>query len=444
MLLTLLESLLPGRTAADDKTTEMQLFRYHGVLTQADDAEAPIVRRFEVLRLQHDGSNFFHVLDDPGNGCEWPESFGWISNETDDPSRVPHILYELDGTIHPVTLPPFQVNVPEDAAEGSEFEQQGLRMTYIGKKSQNQDERIEIEAREKRGRRQTLTVSAKSGDLRKVRAEVVVGRGDRLALTMEETEASLLSGDMVIRLNQLQNDLAALQKSLNRRSGTLRAELSLRQIELVREKIPAATEAATGTPLQELVSRISSDVEKQNRRANASITRAAEVMNSDAPDFSLNLIQGGTIDSESLRGHVVVLHFWDYRDQPLSEPYGQTGYLDFISNQRSRMKVKVLGVCTGQEFQSPDGLPKAKRSARKLTEFMNLTYPVAYDDGALLRAVGDPRESNGNLPLWVVLSADGKIAHYHAGFYEIDPAKGLQELDRAVIDQIRKTSEKKP
>lgn len=72
-----------------------------------------------------------------------------------------------------------------------------------------------------------------------------------------------------------------------------------------------------------------------------------------------------------------------------------------------------------------------------MIEFMNLTYPVAYDDGSLLRAVGDPRDTNGRLPLWIVLSAEGRVLHYHAGYYEIDPAKGLQELDGVLTSLIR-------
>ena len=39
-----------------------------------------------------------------------------------------------------------------------------------------------------------------------------------------------------------------------------------------------------------------------------------------------------------------MLHFWEYRDQPLKEPYGQVGYLEFLFQKRKEEGVKVYGV----------------------------------------------------------------------------------------------------
>lgn len=41
------------------------------------------------------------------------------------------------------------------------------------------------------------------------------------------------------------------------------------------------------------------------------------------------------------------------------------------------------------------------------------------------------------LPLWVVIDRDGKIDHYHVGFYAIKPDEGLRPLDEAVMKQIK-------
>jgi hypothetical protein len=80
---------------------------------------------------------------------------------------------------------------------------------------------------------------------------------------------------------------------------------------------------------------------------------------------------------------------------------------------------------------------------KKLQEFMNLTYDVAVDDGSLLAQFGDPRALGSPLPLWVVIGHDGKVSHYHIGFYNITPDDGLKELDQAVIDALRKQREDK-
>ena len=69
---------------------------------------------------------------------------------------------------------------------------------------------------------------------------------------------------------------------------------------------------------------------------------------------------------------------------------------------------------------------------------MNLSYPIGHDDGSLLESLGDPRDVKGQLPLWIVLSVDGKVVHYHAGFYEVDAAQGLKELEAVLTEQIRR------
>ena len=101
------------------------------------------------------------------------------------------------------------------------------------------------------------------------------------------------------------------------------------------------------------------------------------------------------------------------------------------------MDVTVVGVSTNPDLQSKENLSRGRRSVRKLSEFMNLSYPVGHDDGTLLKAFGDPRETQGQLPLWIVLNDDGKVAHYHAGFYEVDAAQGLKELETVLADLLR-------
>lgn len=424
-----------GESGAEPKP--VSVLQYAGVLAQPGGDEAPILRKFEALRLTSSAGDFFNVLDDVRSGCQWPESYGLLDDSLQNGLPGPHLLYEFEGSLYPVSLPPLVISLPENVVPEQSFDQGALKLTVLNPVSEGQQKCWLIEARERRGRRQMLTVNAESGVLVNADVEVIVGQGDQFRLTLRLTGEKQLDPDQSKNVMQLQADLMALQRALNRRPETHHAEFSARQLKTIETPIESLTSVAAGTPLQELVMRISQDLERQKQRLMASETRAESVLNSSAPEFSLNLIGGGSIDSQSLRGSIVVLHFWQYRDQPIAEPYGQTGYLDFVSAQRKKMKVQVIGVCTGQDFHSSDSLPRARRSAKKLVEFMNLTYPVAYDDGSLLRALGDPRENNGQLPLWIVLSPEGKVSHYHAGFYEIDPAKGLEELDKVLIEQIR-------
>jgi hypothetical protein len=128
---------------------------------------------------------------------------------------------------------------------------------------------------------------------------------------------------------------------------------------------------------------------------------------------------------------VLVLHFWEYRDAPLEEPYGQVGYLDFASRKLADRAV-IIGVNVDDRLASADTRRTAISSARRLKTFMNLSYPIALDDGALVKQFGDPRSAGGKLPLFVVIDPAGKVTTWHAGLYDIRPEQGLKELEAAI------------
>ena len=132
------------------------------------------------------------------------------------------------------------------------------------------------------------------------------------------------------------------------------------------------------------------------------------------------------------------MHFWQYRGEPLTEPYGQVGYLDFLNNKRKKLGVRVIGVNVDERFSNPQQSAAANRSMKNLVEFMKLGYDLATDDGTILADFGDPRTLGAPLPLWIVIGRDGKVSHYHTGIYNIKPDEGLKQLDDAVIEALRR------
>lgn len=268
-----------------------------------------------------------------------------------------------------------------------------------------------------------------------------MGQGERFELILRRTSGQSVASNVSERLDQLQSELLSLQSGLKRRPDSQLAELTPRQVEDAQSRVGGLTSLAKDTPLQETVLRIRQDVERQQRRVAQTMKREEQLLNRAGPSFSLNLVTDGTLDSESLKRKTVVLHFWKYSEKPLSEPYGQVGYLEFLYNKRKQNGVEVVGVAMNPLLQQADTVRAERRSARKLIEFMNLSYPVGYDDGSLLRALGDPRDAGGELPLWVVISPGGQIVHYHGGFYEVDQRQGLKDLDDILIEQIRSASE---
>ncbi len=410
---------------------------FSGSLIQPGTGDGEILRRFEAQVFTSESGAFFHVTDDVRQGCPWPDSYGPVGPGTGADRVQPHLVYPYDGSTYFLPLPPLVVKVPDDAAEETTWEQSGWQMKVLEKTSMNGTPAWSIEARERRGRQQQLTVEVATGILLRAEADVFMGMGDQFLMSLARSGSTTLSAEQSESMVKLQQELVSVQTLLKRRPDAVLAELSPRQVTDVTASLDKLTELSKSSPLEALTRQIRTDVEQQQKRIASATSRAGELMNADAPTFSLNLVSGGKLESESLKGKTVILHFWDYRDAPLSEPYGQTGYLEFLFNRRKAQNVVVVGVSTNQDLQTAENQNRGRRAARKLSEFMNLTYPIGHDDGSLLKAFGDPRDNRGQLPLWVVLSPEGKVLHYHAGFYEIDQAQGLRDLD-AVLPKAGK------
>ncbi len=395
-----------------------------------------VLRSFEVQMFSSGNEHFFHVIDDSRVGCPWPDSYGQTGPEIPIDRVQPHLVYPYDAITYVIGLPPLVISLPENIAADATWEQAGWQMTAIEQRSADGGPTWTIEARERRGRQQTLTVDAASAATVRAEADVFMGQGDQFRMTLVRTSVKPLNAAVAASVRELERELLSLQAVLKRRPDAFQSELSARQVSDVMASADRLTTLAKDTPLESLVRQLRTDTEQQQKRLTAVASRAGELMNSAAPTFALNLVSGGTLESVSLRGKTVILHFWDYRDAPLSEPYGQTGYLEFLFSQKKKKNVEVIGISTNPDFHSTENLPRGRRAARKLSEFMNLSYPIGHDDGALLKSFGDPRDTRGQLPLWIVLNAEGKVVHYHAGFYEVDSAQGLKELEAVLADVV--------
>ena len=176
----------------------------------------------------------------------------------------------------------------------------------------------------------------------------------------------------------------------------------------------------------------------QKDRASEVAEMAARFEGKPAPMFSLEGLAGAKLADADLKGQVTILHFWDYRDEPLREPYGQIGYLDLLLDKRKADGVTVYGVAVDARLADEAKRGAAARSAGKLVSFMNLSYPLLLDAGTVLKQFGDPRLVGAQLPLFVVIDAEGKIAHYFVGCYEVDRDAGLKQLNEVLNATLKK------
>jgi len=142
------------------------------------------------------------------------------------------------------------------------------------------------------------------------------------------------------------------------------------------------------------------------------------------------------VDAESWKKGAVVLHFWGYQDSPLKQPYGQVGFLDFLS--RKRNDIQFVGVVSHEAVRQVDGKTGALRSARKFRDFMNVSYPIVVAN-QLLTDIGDPRDHNADLPMFVILDSSGKVQYIKVGLFDVDPQRGLVELEAAIDKVVSKS-----
>jgi hypothetical protein len=444
VMLAMLSSVVSGET---------QEFQYSGTLTQVSrQGESPApAKQFELyalLRPGKSGQECFHLITERGGGgWAWPERFGHAAiddNNRRTDGKPPHVLHSHDGVKYPVETPlplfEFADRLVSNASWTSgQLEYVVKRQTDVSGKPCWQ-----IEATDNFGRRQTFFVAKESSLIVAAERRVFMGRGDEFALRISLTGSRTLAEQEAAKTQTAINALRTLQTGLERSEGVTNPELSPVQLATISTALPSLVEQTEGIPLNKLVIAMSRDVRAQSQRAGDVTSLQKKFVGQPIPSFVLPTLAGAQLDSASLKGKITVLHFWEYQGEPLEEPYGQVGYLDFLLNRRGRLGVSAVGIAVNEGFAKPETQVAAKRSVRKLRDFMNLGYPIALDGGSLIKQLGDPRQLDASLPLWVVVGPDGNIADYHVGVFPINPDEGLRDLDAVIVRLLReqRTEEK--
>ena len=442
-LLTLLA--LPLLAGPFDDAAAVEL-RYTGALSKAARAadETP-VKRFNlyclVVREPDGGRKLAFVLNERGaGGWSWPERFGSIALDgvfKQVSPGSPRLLYEYEGNplIIPLPLP-----VPDYTAKltpGAKWTN-GKEAWEVGRTQKVQDRNCwQVEVSTNFGRKKSLAIDADSPLIVALEERMFFGQGDEHLLTMQLDALKSLDAEQLARTRAALPALIKLQSDMQRSENETRPELTEAQIKVAAQALPGLQEESADTPFSSLVSAINKDIKGQLQRTDEVSRLAEKFIGKPAPKFSLTLTDNTTVPAESLVDKITVLHFWEYQGEPLVEPYGQVGYLEFLYNRRRKLGVQVYGVAVDARLADKQSSPAALKSIQKLKSFMNLDYPIAIDDGKLLAKFGDPTNYGAKLPLWVVIGPDGNVAHYHAGFYKINPDEGLHELDDLLVKMIR-------
>lgn len=430
-----------------------QELRYNGAIHKVGPADDVAVKRFSVYYLispQIEGARqmVFVVNERGAGGWSWPERYGSIGLDAKgEPThtRRPRLLLDHKGVPTPValSLPMFnksdELKLGQKWVEGTDSKSKNREVWEVtGRKKINDRECWQVEVKNNFGRKRTVWVDSKNPLIVSLEERFFVGQGEEHRLTFQLVEAPTLSEKDYTAKRRPVQALLKLQGDLKRAEGELRPEMTVAQLKTVATALQLSlAKDAPDTPFSELVSAVQRDVESQRSRGQEVTKLAEQYVGKPAPKFSLLDLQKQPVPPADRQGKIVILHFWEYQGEPLVEPYGQVGYLDFLQDKRKKVGVQVYGVAVDGRLGDPQFAGAAIRSIYKLKSTMNLSYPVTLDDGKLLEKFGDPRTVGAKLPLWVVIGADGKVAHYHTGFYKINPDEGLQELDAALVPLIR-------
>ncbi|HTI49970.1 MAG TPA: redoxin domain-containing protein [Planctomycetaceae bacterium] len=426
--------------------------RYVGALSKAGSAtDGAAVKRFNlycaVSREPQNGRRIVHVVNERGGGSwAWPERLGAI---TLDGQLRPisggsiRLLFDYEGNPIVIPLPLPVAGFAGQLKSGAKWTE-GKELWEVVKQAKVQNRDCwQLQVSTSFGRKRTLWIDIEAPIVVALEEKVFVGQGDEHSLTMQLETLQPLDEQQLARDTQALPALLKLKAALQRGENEFRPELNEAQLKLAGDSLPSLQKEAADTPLSGLVAAISKDINGQLQRTDEVARLAEKFVGKPAPAAALVLTDKTRVAEDAFKGQITVLHFWEYQNEPLVEPYGQVGYLDFLYGKRRKLGVQVYGIAVDGRLGDEQAASPALKSIQRLRQFMNLSYPIAVDDGKIIAKFGDPRKYGAKLPLWVVIDAEGKIAHYQAGFYKINPDEGLQQLDEVLVKLIREQKDKK-
>lgn len=385
------------------------------------------------------GTQVHWILDEQRfGGWPWTDRFGKFSLATAGQAEghLPSLLYQRESGASIIGLHAPTMPLPAPPAAGQQWTEgrNELSVAEGGQRAGRATWRVRLVT--PYGPKRSVWLDKQTGLLVALEENVTIGQGEPHLLRLEQTAdpAGTTASDAELRaLEQLHR----LRDQLGVEPRTREVQWSGEQLAVLRAALPALAERVTSGAIGGLLAAAVQDAKDQKGRDGAVAVFQKNIDRQPLPQLSLKTITGQAFDSSSLKDQVTVLHFWDYRDTPLEEPYGQVGFLDFLYRKRQGDGVAVYGVAVNEGLADPNGRSAAVRSAKKFVEFMRLSYPVLVDGGECLKPLGDPRVAGAKLPLVIVVDRQGRVVHYHVGLYEVDQRRGLAALDDVVTQALQ-------
>lgn len=447
MIYTLIGSFIVA-VAADGQlsTTPGTQLHYRGTVAQVrrDRDEQAAEKSFDlnwtVAEAEADGVDFVWIVDERGAGeFGWSDRCGRLAQKADGATvgaTGPAVLFDYGAGKHAVPLAAPRFALPEMPTAGHKWNRDELEHELIRMTTVNDRRCWEVQISNSFGKQRTVWVEPESQLVVRSEARVFMNQGTEYRLAVELTGVAAIEADETKSLTTAVGRLVNLKGKLKLPPRATSDKLTDAQLKTLERELPAVKQTAGSGATARIVTAVERDFTLQSERTSALDRLIAEQTGKVVEPFEAAGAGDVKFSAEQLRDHVTVLHFWEYRDTPLVEPYGQVGYLEFLFGRRQEQGLQVVGVAVDGRFQQPAAASAAASSVRRLRNFMNLTYPIVHDGGALVKQFGDPRGVGAELPLFVVIGKDGRVAHYKVGHYDVDRETGLKQLDAAVKELL--------
>ena len=444
-MILLLVAFLPS-ARAEEKGLQLT---YQGTMIADQGDPATTRKQFDLTLtvVPASGGNMviYWVVNEQGMATlPWPYQLGrleWEANSEQprvlggDRAKLsqPAFAYQHEETAYAVSIVVPYLQVPGALKEGQTWQQGAVRYRVGGEQKFRDRPARQLLAFNAFGVKRTLYLQPETDHLIGLTETVFLGMGEEHELTLLLKKSQPIDGETVKKSVNAYNQFLSLRDQLI--EGTRGTELSWNkeQLTLLRAGLEKATSSVVETPLVAIAARAKQDARDQKGRSGGVALLESRSMGKEITKTGFTPLKGSAFTDQQLNDGVVVLHFWEYQDKPLKEPYGQVGYLDFLYRKYSSKGLKVFGVVADAKLEDETMRQQTLQSARKFVSFMNISYPVLVDNESYLRKVlGDPRAAGARLPLFLVLDKQGKVVHYHVGFYEVNRDRGLEKLDLEV------------
>lgn len=420
------------------------VWTYRGTLVaqKGDPSESrkSLELKWIVLKSDETSTTLAWTSAEQGHGgWPWIDRFGQMRLDAKGQSldAIPSLLYERAEGKSVVGLAfPLLMSEMGPLRPDLSWRHEKLEYSVTGEQKLGDVPTWRVEARNAYGVRQVFLVDTQRPLVRSYRERVFIGQGQEFELQVELKEERKLSDESLAKVVAAWDQLESLRSELGVTPRSPRVEWNDKQLETLKAAAPDLASLRDAGELTDIVRQAEQDMKSQRGRAGAVASLRNKALGQPAGKWKLDATRGEGLDAAALADKVTVLHFWEYRDAPLEEPYGQIGFLDFLHRKRQAEGVQVYGVAVAEQLDDADGKRRAIQAANRIKSFMNLSYPVLLDDGAVLKSFGDPRVAGGKLPLFVVIGKNGKVIEYHAGLYEVQRDRGLEQLDKLITQAL--------